>query len=125
MITVDVTGNFDNTERLIKKARTGEWQKALDPYVQKGVDALRIATPTRSGLTASSWYGEVHKTKNGCEIVWSNSNNNRGANVAILLQYGHGTGTGGYVQGIDYINPALRPVFQELADNAWKELVGR
>lgn len=124
MITVDITGNFDNTERLIRKARTSEWQKVLGPYVQKGVDALRMATPVRSGATAASWYGEVHKTSNGCQIVWSNSNSNNGVNIAVLLEYGHGTGTGGYVQGIDYINPALRPIFQEIADNAWKELIG-
>ena len=94
----------------------------LRKYGQAGVEALAAATPKDTGETAASWSYEIVQTRNGYSIFWNNSNVNRGVNIALILQYGHGTGTGGYVRGIDYINPAIRPVFDEIANAAWKEV---
>lgn len=121
-VTVKTKGNFRKTEKLLKKIRSGDYIPSLDRFGQIGVDALQTATPARSGLTASSWGYEIEKDETGIKIQWVNRNVNDGANVAILIQYGHGTGTGGYVQGIDYINPALKPIFDAIADEAWKEV---
>ena len=87
-----------------------------------GVDALASATPVESGLTAASWYFEVESGGGRHRITWKNSNVNGGVHIAIILQYGHGTGTGGYVQGRDYINPAIRPVFDKIEAEVWKEV---
>lgn len=122
MITVTTSGNFDNTERFLRNIQRGGYAKVLDKYGKRGVQALSSATPVDSGNTAASWSYEVHRSGGSYEIVFSNSNVNEGVNVAVILQYGHGTGTGGYVTGIDYINPALRPVFEAMADEAWKEV---
>lgn len=87
-----------------------------------GVNALSNATPVESALTASSWYYEVESRRGYHSIRWYNSNVNQGVPIAIILQYGHGTGTGGYVRGRDYINPAIRPVFDQIANEVWKEV---
>lgn len=87
-----------------------------------GVDALNSATPKDTGLTASSWYYEIEKTSTGVTIAFYNSNIQNGIPIAIILQYGHGTGTGGWVQGRDYINPAIQPIFDEIAEKAWREV---
>ena len=87
-----------------------------------GVSALESATPVDSGLTASSWDYEIHQSRNSAKIVWTNSNINQGVPIAIILQYGHGTRNGGYVQGRDYINPAIKPVFDRIAEGVWKEV---
>lgn len=87
-----------------------------------GVDALANATPVESGLTAQSWYFEVESGGGSHRITWKNRNVNQGVPIAIILQYGHGTGTGGYVAGRDYINPAIRPAFDKIADAVWKEV---
>ncbi len=79
-------------------------------------------TPAETGKTAASWGYEIVQTRNGYSIFWTNSNINNGVNIALILQYGHGTGTGGYVQGIDYVNPAIRPIFESMANEAWKEV---
>lgn len=106
-------------ERLLNFVKMGE----LDKYGQMGVDALASVTPLDTGETASSWSYSIERTKTSASIIFSNSNvTSDGTPVAILLQYGHATGNGGYVQGIDYINPALRPVFQRIADDAWREV---
>lgn len=89
---------------------------------ERGVDALAAATPTDTGKTAASWRYRIVKERGSYRIEWWNSNNDRGAVVALLLQYGHGTGTGGYVSGIDYINPALKPIFDQIADDVWKQV---
>ena len=91
-------------------------------YGQRGVNALAAATPKDTGLTAASWYYEVERTDNDLAIYWKNSNTNNGVNIAVILQYGHGTNGGGYVRGIDYINPALRPIFEEIANDVWEEV---
>ena len=100
--------------------KRGEILRELDRYGQMGVDALASATPLDSGETASSWGYEIQRSGKSFSISWTNTNTNGSVNVAIILQYGHGTGTGGYVPGRDYINPAIRPVFDKIADGVWK-----
>lgn len=121
-ITVSQSGDFRNLERFIKNAERGEYLKVLERFGRMGVDALSAATPVESGVTASSWSYDIVERNGSAEIDFNNANVNKGVNIAIILQYGHGTGTGGYVQGIDYINPALRPVFEQIANAAWKEV---
>ena len=96
----------------------------LDKYGKLGVDALKSATPTETGKTAESWSYEIKNNGSSAVISFLNTNINKGVNIAIILQYGHGTGTGGYVEGRDYINPAIQPVFDALANEAWKEVIG-
>ena len=122
MITFTSKGDFKKVdswfEKLLNIAKVGE----LDKYGRMGVEALRQATPKDSGETANSWSYEIVRKDGETRIVWKNSHVNKGVNIAVILQYGHGTGTGGYVEGIDYINPAMRPVFQQIVDNALKEV---
>lgn len=119
-ITVSASGDFKNLERFLKNAGSRNYRRLLEEYGRKGVDALSMATPVDSGMTASSWSYDISETSNGFEINWNNSNVNDGVNIAIILQYGHGTGTGGYVQGRDYINPALQSVFDGFVDDLTK-----
>lgn len=119
-ITVSVSGDFKNLERFLKNASGRNYRRLLEEYGRKGVDALSLATPVDSGMTAESWSYDISETSNGFEINWNNSNVNDGVNIAIILQYGHGTGTGGYVQGRDYINPALQSVFDGFVDDLTK-----
>lgn len=123
MVRFKHTGDFGNTETFFGKAKRGHYRKVCEKYGKKGVEALAEATPVRTGKTAASWDYEIRENRDGIAICWTNSNiNNEWANVAVLLRYGHGTRNGGYVQGIDYITPALRPIFQKFADDAWKEV---
>lgn len=122
MISFRHKGNFQKTDRFLKKATWSSYFSILEKYASMGVSALAAATPVESGKTASSWNYEIRTSKDGAEIVWNNSNINKGVNIAIILQYGHGTGTGGYVQGRDYINPALKPIFDKLAEELWREV---
>ena len=122
MITFRHQGNFSKTEKFLKKASKADISSILHKYGRKGVDALAAATPVDSGLTASSWDYEVSMSRGSYTITWSNSHINKGVPIAIILQYGHGTGTGGWVQGRDYINPAIQPIFDEIADSAWREV---
>lgn len=115
-------GDFKKTERFLSKMMKRDYTKVLNKYGQMGVDALSRATPVDSGTTAASWSYKVEKSGSSATIYWINNNINHGVSIAIILQYGHGTGTGGYVQGRDYINPAIRPVFDKMADAAWKEV---
>lgn len=125
MIRIKQSGNFNNTERFLKKANKMNIYNILEKYAKEGVTALASATPVNTGETADSWDYEIQKTKTGYSIYWTNSNINNGVPIAVILQYGHGTNGGGYVQGIDYINPALKPIFDKLADNAWKEVTSK
>lgn len=126
MISFVHKGDFKNTERFFESITKRDFISKLREYGEKGVQALAEATPKDTGKTASSWVYEIVEDKNSISIVWSNTNVVKGyANVAILLQYGHGTRNGGYVVGRDYINPAMRPLFDELADKAWKEVVSK
>lgn len=122
MISFSSKGNFSKTTKFLNKVLNQDYLNVLDKYGQKGVDELRRATPKDSGLTADSWDYIITKKKNDIRIHFVNSNIQNGANVAILLQYGHATKSGGFVQGIDYINPTLAPIFEKIADEAWKEV---
>lgn len=116
-------GDFSATMKFLAKVKDLEILDHLDEYGKKGVEALSLATPVDSGKTAASWGYEVRGYLGGYSIIWTNSNVNKGENIAVLIQYGHGTRNGGYVVGRDYINPALRPIFDEIAESAWKEVV--
>ena len=118
-------GDLLKTERFLRKSKTKLGSKIFDQILHKygkiGVDALRDATPKDSGKTAECWSYEVISASDSVRLIWKNSNINKGVPIAIILFYGHGTRNGGYVQGRDYINPALQPIFDEIASNAWKE----
>jgi hypothetical protein len=122
MITVESKGGFPNTERFFKRVQEQQIFSVLDRYGQEGVKALAHATPVDSHLTASSWTYEILRQKGSYSIIWGNTNVVDGRPIAILIQYGHGTGTGGYVAGRDYINPALRPIFDRAVNVVWKEV---
>lgn len=120
MLGFSSSGSTDRTEKWLKELADGHIFNALSKYGQMGVDALAAATPRDSSLTANSWYYEIVQDKTSWSIIWGNSNVVDGRPIAVLLQYGHGTGTGGYVEGRDYINPALKPIFDQIATEAWK-----
>lgn len=118
-------GDYKKTEKFLKGARTFNIRGLLKRYGEAGVRALAAATPKDTGETASSWGYEIQTDRTEARVIWTNSNVVDGYPIAILIQFGHGTGGGGYVQGRDYINPALAAIFQELADAAWKEVTGK
>lgn len=122
MITFRHKGDFSKATRYFEKLREASRLKVLEKYGREGVAALSSATPIESGQTAGSWGYEISRNGSVTTIAFTNSNNNKGFPVAIMLQYGHGTGTGGWVQGRDYINPAIQPIFDRIADEAWKEV---
>ena len=123
MITVKHRGSFKKAEKFLKHVTTKrEYMATLRLYGQQGVESLEQATPKDTGVTAGSWSYEIVKIDNGYTIYWRNSSTNDGVNIALLLQYGHATGWGAYVKGIDYINPALKKVFKDMADALWKEV---
>ena len=123
VISIKHRGNFKITERFLNKASRTDVLTLLRAYGDEGVRALSDSTPIDSGETARSWGYEIHINPGSVGISWTNVHVNKGQLIAILIQYGHGTGTGGYVQGIDYINPAMRPVFEKISDSIWKEVV--
>lgn len=120
MIGFTSSGSTDNIERWLKRVLHGDIYATLERFGAEGVAALSAATPVDTGETANAWTYEIVQTDTSYSIVWSNNHIEGGRPIAVLLQYGHGTGTGGYVQGRDYINPALRPIFDRFADEAWK-----
>lgn len=121
MITVDQKGSFDNTERFLKAMQRGDITPILQRYGRVGVNALANATPAESGQAAASWGFEIREKGSSAELIFTNYDTiDGGIPVVILLQYGHGTGTGGYVQGRDFINPTLRPIFDQISQDIWK-----
>lgn len=122
MINVSVKGKWSKTNMFLEKCLNIAKLGTLDKYGRIGVDALRIATPKDSGETAKSWYYKVINDGNSIGIQWLNSSQNNGVSIVILLQYGHGLSGGGYIQGIDFINPTLKPIFKEIENELWKEL---
>lgn len=122
MISFSVGGNTKNTDAFLSAMIAGRQYKNLDSHAQRGVNALRAETPRDSGLTADSWTYEIVDSGGALTIWWKNTNIVNGFNVAIGLQYGHGTGTGAWVEGYDYINPALKPIFDDIANQVWKEV---
>jgi len=125
MVSFRHRGDFSKTTRFLTRIKLLDVDAILEEYGKKGVDALAEATPKRTGKTAASWSYKVIRNRNDVRIRWSNSNFVDGVPVAIVLQYGHATRNGAYVQGIDYINPALKPVFDELAHKLWKEVAAK
>lgn len=123
MIKIKHRGSFKKIEKFLKRANSDYFFRNLDKYGEMGVAALQRATPKRTGKTASSWRYEVVKQgKNSYKLCWLNDNVNKGVNIAVIIQYGHGTGWGSYVKGVDYINPALKSVFEDIAEDIWKEV---
>lgn len=122
MIKMSHKGDFSKLTSFLEKAKEVVNLGNLDKYGRKGVDALMAATPVDTGLTARSWYYKIEHTKTSVTISFHNSNVQNGVPIAIILQYGHATRNGGWVEGRDYINPALQPIFDEIANDAWKEV---
>ena len=122
MISFRQMGDFSELTRFLEKAKEAVKIGDLDKYGREGVAALASATPVDSGLTANSWSYEITHEKGSFSITFNNSNIQNGVPIAIILQYGHGTGTGGWVQGRDYINPSIQPLFDKIAENAWREV---
>lgn len=122
MITFEQRGDFSKITRYFERLKEVIHLGELDKYGKEGVAALSSATPKRTGLTANSWEYKITHEKESATISFYNTNVNDGVNIAIILQYGHGTRNGGYVQGRDYINPVIQPVFDKIAESAWKEI---
>lgn len=122
-VTFTHRGNFSKTDKFLNKLSKNDAQRLLDEYGRRGVEALSAATPIDSGNTAKSWSYEVDKSGNGYAIKFFNDSKNEGISIVILNQYGHATRSGSWVQGRDFINPAIRPVFDTMAKDLWKEMV--
>lgn len=122
MIKAHSTGSFKNTTSFLEYMKTGKVYQHLDRVGRLGVDSLSNATPVLTGLAASSWGYQVANTGGIYSVSWFNTDREGGVNVAVILQYGHGTGTGGYVVGRDYINPAMRPIFDKAVEEIWREV---
>ena len=122
MITVKHKGNFNHIERFFNRVLKRNYLNILSDYAERGLKALKEATPVESGKTAELWDYEISSKDGITTLTYTNDHINDGVNVAILLIYGHGTKNGGYVEGIDFVSPALAPVFYELADSMWKEV---
>nr|DAZ81545.1 MAG TPA: type I neck protein [Caudoviricetes sp.] len=123
MISFRQKGDFSKLSKYFEKMKEAAKIGVLDKYGREGVAALSSATPVESGKTASSWSYEIERQNGAVSIVFKNSNVNKGVPIAIILQLGHGTGTGGWVEGRDYINPAIQPIFDKLANEAWEEVI--
>lgn len=122
MITFKQKGDFSKLTRYLERVKEVVNLGDLNKYGREGVAALSSMTPVETGKTASSWYYEIEHTKDSARITFLNSNVNKGVPIAIILQYGHGTRNGGWVEGRDYINPAIQPIFDKIANDAWKEV---
>ena len=122
MISFRHKGDFSKLTRYLERVKNAVRLGLLDKYGREGVAALASATPKDSGLTASSWYYKIERTNGSAKIAFYNSNIQNGVPIAIIIQYGHGTGTGGWVEGIDYINPAIRPIFNRIKDDVRREV---
>lgn len=125
MIRFRHKGDFSKTTNFLKKAKQGIDLSILDKYGREGVAALASVTPVDSGLTAGSWYYEITNKNGVVRLTFKNSNVQNGVLIAIILQYGHATGTGGWVEGQDYINPAIKPVFDKIVKSAWREVTNQ
>jgi len=120
VIRLVVKGSTERTEKFLRSIVNADMFRGVERIANEGVSALASATPMESGLAANSWGVEIVNSKDSLTITWTNSDVENGFPVAIMLQYGHGTGTGGYVRGVDYINPAIRPIFDRIANEVWK-----
>ena len=122
MINIRQKGDFKNLSSFLEKTKEKLNLGLLDKYGREGVAALQTATPKDTGKTSESWYYKIERKNGSVSLTFHNSNQNKGVPIAIILQYGHATRNGGYVEGVDYINPALRPIFDKIAEEAWKEV---
>lgn len=122
MVKLTSSGNFNNTENFLNRVKDNNIKTILSEAAMEGVKALSQATPEETGTTANSWAYEIEASSGGYAIHWTNSNINKNVNIALIIQMGHGTRNGGYVQGVDYINPAMAPVFDNIAEKVWKEV---
>lgn len=122
MINIKQKGDFKNLSSFLEKTKEKLNLGLLDKYGREGVSALQAATPKDTGKTSESWYYKIERKNGSVSLTFHNSNQNKGVPIAIILQYGHATRNGGYVEGVDYINPALRPIFDKIAEEAWKEV---
>lgn len=122
MINIKQKGDFKNLSSFLEKTKEKLNLGLLDKYGREGVAALQAATPKDTGKTSESWYYKIERKNGSVSLTFHNSNQNKGVPIAIILQYGHATRNGGYVEGVDYINPALRPIFDKIAEEAWKEV---
>lgn len=125
MITFTHKGNFNKTDRFFKSVSKSNYFSVLERYGREGVATLASVTPVDSGLTASSWQYNIHQTLKGLTISWTNAHVVAGVPIAIILQYGHGTRNGGWVQGRDYINPVIQPIFDKIANEIWKGVIAK
>lgn len=122
MIGFRLKGDFSKTAKYLTRLKNAVLHGSLEKYGRQGVAALESATPVKTGLTARSWYYKIDRTDTAISISFCNSNIQNGVPIAVILQYGHGTRNGGWVAGRDYINPAIQPIFDEIANNAWREV---
>ena len=122
MIKYTVRGNFNKTLKFLNRIENLDFNSILQKYAKMGVSALATATPKEDGSTAASWGYEIVNEGNRVVIYWTNTDQNKGVYIAVILQFGHGTGTGGYAAPTDYINPAMRPIFDQIAEAAWREV---
>ena len=122
MIKFRQKGDFSKLTKFLEQSKEAVKLEDLDRFGKAGVSALASATPVETGLTANSWYYEIEHNNGSASISFHNSNIQNGVPIAVILQYGHGTHNGGWVQGRDYINPAIRPIFDQIANEAWKEV---
>jgi hypothetical protein len=122
-IGIRTTGSWDKTQRWLTKLSKGDFYAKLDDIGRLGTDRLAAETPRDSGLTAQSWAYQVKRTATGASVIWYNTNTNKGFNIAIMIQYGHGTGTGGWVPGYDFVNKAIKPVYKTAIDDVFKEVM--
>ena len=122
MVTLTASGDFKKLDSMLNKLLEFGKLGILDKYGRKGVEALEAATPVDSGRTASGWYYRIEHEANSATLSFFNNNINKGVPIALILQYGHGTRNGGWVEGVDYINPALKPIFDDLLREVWKEV---
>lgn len=122
MIKIKCTGDFKNTTKFLEKAQKLTINSILNKYGLEGVKALKAATPKDTGDTASKWSYEISTAKGKSSVAWTNSSENDGVPIVILIQYGHGTKNGGYVSGVDFINPALKSIMKDIADSIWREV---
>lgn len=122
-ISFSSKGDFSKTIKFLNKIKNVKINNILSKYGEIGVNALSQATPKDSGVTSRSWNYKIEVNNNNASIVWYNTNVVKGVNIAVILQYGHGTRNGGWVEGRDYINPAMKPIFDKIADQVWKEVI--
>ena len=123
MVRIKVKGSFRKTKKMLEQAEACDFRRILEKYAIEGVAALTLATPQDTGETAADWGYEIEYGKGKARIHWTNKNMKDGVPIAILIQYGHATKNGGWVEGRDFINPAIQPIMDKIAENAWREVV--